>query len=158
MVGLITRIIEIMILTVIRATAITLLVLFLFALILHILLAIGLKKIADESGTKNSWMAYVPILNIYIMGKMAYGMVYAYILLILSCISTFYIKDLSNILPQFVILMIVSITILGVLASIYRIYKKASRHHIIMFIFTILSLGLLSPFFLFAIRRNPIIE
>ena len=44
---------------------------FIFIVILYVYLAYSLQVIADKTNTENSWFAWVPILNIYLMCKIA---------------------------------------------------------------------------------------
>ena len=39
--------------------------------VLYVYLAYSLQVIADKTGTENSWFAWIPILNIYLMCKIA---------------------------------------------------------------------------------------
>lgn len=40
--------------------------------------------------------------------------------------------------------------------SLYKIYSKVSDKAVLMTVFTVLSLGLLTPIFLFSIRNNEV--
>lgn len=44
---------------------------FIFIVVLYVYLAYSLQVIADKTNTENSWFAWVPILNIYLMCKIA---------------------------------------------------------------------------------------
>lgn len=59
------------------------------AITTYILHSIGLKALADKRGIENSWLAYVPIVNLYILGMLV-GEMY---------IGTLRIPNLELILP-----------------------------------------------------------
>lgn len=128
-------------------------------LILHIFGAIGLWKIANKRGNKKSWIAIIPIVNIFLVGTLAFKKrIVAYVLLVLTLLSTVYISDLNNVLPPLAIIALLSITFVMYLVSVFKIYKSLSKKYVAMFIFTVLTAGLISPFMLFAIRNNELIS
>lgn len=55
------------------ATLLTLLCVFIIVVPLWILQAIGLSKMAKNRGIENSWLAWIPIANYYLIGKMLNG-------------------------------------------------------------------------------------
>jgi hypothetical protein len=59
------------------------------SLILYIVFAFPLFVIATKTGTENAWMAFVPILNIYLMVTVA-GLEWWYLLLFfVPCVNLF---------------------------------------------------------------------
>jgi hypothetical protein len=137
----------------------------LIGLILYILNGIGLMGIAKNMGIKNGWIAWVPIVNFALIGKIAFNNIIVQIALpALVILGGSYEATVNGetvmkgaILPSplndaanfaFVVLFLV---------CIYKIYKKLSNKAVIMLIFSILTFGLLIPIFLFAIRNNPVI-
>lgn len=40
------------------------------ALVMYILLSLGLYKLAQNAGIENPWLAWIPIANLYILGKL----------------------------------------------------------------------------------------
>ena len=59
------------------------------SLIVYVLLAFPLYVIATKTGTENPWMAFVPILNAYLMVMIA-GLEWWYLLLFLiPCVNLF---------------------------------------------------------------------
>ena len=44
-------------------------VVFITAIALYVLSSLGLMKIAQSKGVENAWMAWVPIANLYVLGK-----------------------------------------------------------------------------------------
>lgn len=41
-----------------------------FALVAYILLSLALMTMADKQGIENAWLAFIPIANMYILGKL----------------------------------------------------------------------------------------
>jgi hypothetical protein len=143
--------------------------LFLFliiVLVLYILHGIGLMKIAKKLNVSHAWMAWVPVLNFYLLGKVAFNNIYVQLALPILFIlggsrettvngeiitkGTILPSPLDDIMwLAFMILMFV---------CLYMVYKRMSKKAVIMLVFTILSFGLLTPIFLFAIRKNNIVD
>lgn len=151
------------------------------SLTFYILSCMGLMKIADKNGIRYSYLAWIPIINLFLLGKIGFkSTVTAIIFFILSftyfglffasAFSTvgansetlffsknYYVvvtKGNSILSPMLFILLIIFIVMY--LIALYRIYRKMSTKSVMMFIFSILSSGLLIPIFLFAIRNNPL--
>lgn len=124
----------------------------------YILRGYGLMKIAQRYNIEHSWLAWVPVANAYIYGKVAFKSTE-------KAIALFILKaiPLSGIVVQ--VFKSAATVTLGVLSwlympfffyAVYKIYKQMSDKAVPMLIFSILSGGVLVPFFIFAIRNNPI--
>lgn len=133
-------------------------------LVLYILGSIGLMKIANKIEGKGGWMAWLPFFSNYLTGKLAFNKLTGWCLVILMFLSSQKSSTINgqtittgSILPTpFCSIAGLALAIL-LLVSLYKIYSKVSDKAVIMIIFTVLSFGLLSPIFLFAIRNNPVI-
>jgi hypothetical protein len=131
--------------------------LFLLVLIVspfYILGSIGLMVIARRRGLKHERYAWVPLARSYLLGEVAFedkraGFVFVG-LQIISFIfgsSKGYGRRGAD----------SSLFVFRVMAY-HEIYKRMSDKAVLMTIATVLSLGLLGPIFLFAIRNNAILE
>ncbi len=120
-------------------------VIIILALIYYILGSIGLMKIADRTGEERSWMAWVPVLNIYLLGKLGFSNVVGWVMVVLFLLNGN--KTTSNSMFS------LALSVLTII-SFHKIYSKVSDKAVIMTVFTVLSLGLLGPIFLFMIRNN----
>lgn len=118
----------------------------------------GLMKIAQRHNVKYSWLAWVPVANAYIYGKVAFKSTE-------KALALFALKaaPLSGVLALAFGNSVGFITSVFSLASmafffyaVYKIYKQMSDKAVLMLIFSVLSGGVLVPFFIFAIRNNPI--
>jgi hypothetical protein len=116
-------------------------------IILYILGSIGLMKIADKLGEKKSWIAWVPVLNLYLIGKLGFSNVVGWLMIALGILSGN--RDTNNSIFSFALSILTAI-------SLYKIYSKVSDKAVLMTVFTVLSLGLLTPIFLFSIRNNEV--
>lgn len=133
-------------------------------LVFYILGSLGLMGIANKTETKGGWMAWLPIFNFYLMGKLAFGKAMGWVLVVLSFLggtSTLEIGGETvfsgSILPApFNTIASIALLVL-MIASLYKIYTRMSDKAVVMTVFTVLSLGLLTPIFLFAIRKNNVI-
>ena len=136
--------------------------------VLYIFNSYGLYKLAKNEDNKNSYIAWVPYLNRIIEGKIAFGNstlgITMFILQLLSIILMIVTVFSKNMQPQALVLLSVFSFILSAIFKIidfvahYSIYSKYSKSTILMTILDILSLGLLGPIFIFAIRDNELKE
>lgn len=152
------------------------------SLTFYILSCMGLMKIADKNRIRYSYLAWIPIVNLFLFGKLGFkSTVTSVIFFILSLIypysfffsafttvvgpsskvpvlkETYYTSSTNGNSTLLFIMSIISIIfIVMYLIALYSIYRKMSTKSVMMFIFSILSSGLLIPIFLFAIRNNSI--
>lgn len=122
----------------------------LIGIICYIFLAIGLMKMAENSGIKNAWLAWIPIANCYIMGELVtsklkgnggkYALWASIATLVLS-----WVPILGGILGiAFAVFMFV---------LYYWIYQKYSKNPILHLILSII-ISPYAAFAIFALRNN----
>ncbi len=128
----------------------------------YIFCAIGLIKMSKKLNEKGSWMAWFPIFNSYLLGKIAWTKCLGWTMLILTILTSGISLVVNNIiilsitLSNNLLIILCVILSLLTLASLFKLYKLFSKKYIALIIFTILSCGLLSPIFIFAIRKNEL--
>lgn len=146
-----------------------------FALILisfYLLKSLAIMKMAQKMEIKNSWLAFVPFARYYTYGKIAFtGRAMAILFLCLSVVFKLlrFWKCFAYVAPAFyrdnialfslistAIIVLERICAVVAFYASYRIFKKFSDKAVVMTIFTVLSCGLLTPIFLFAIRNNEL--
>jgi hypothetical protein len=128
---------------------------------LYVLEAVGVMRIAQKCEIKHSWLALVPVVGLYTMGRVAFeNKAKAYLLLVANVVPAFvtlltlwYPTDLNATL----LLCKIGVRILSFLVS-YKIYKKMSNQATLMLILSVLSGGLLTSIFIFAIRNNVVLK
>ena len=148
------------------------------ALIFYILSCVGLMKIADKNGIRYSYLAWIPFLNFFVLGKIVFKSTitsifffilsvfypYSILLAIFKSNSTPNLKDFIpqythwfNVSPILVAVFNIILVVFIVLyyVALYRVYKKMSTKFVMMFILSLLCNEILVPIFLFAIRNNP---
>lgn len=136
-----------------------LLVVFVVFLTLHLLLSFAIRKIAKNKEIKNTWLSFVPIVNTFTIGSVAFKQrIMAYILLISCLLSTVYILDIYNLLGFIFAIITVLISIILYLIAMYNIYREYSKNYIILFILTTITVGLISPIILLFISGNKYID
>lgn len=135
---------------------------FLFALIgivLYFLFAYALYKMALNAGLENPWMAWIPILQWYILGKLIKSLK----------ISTYQIPSIELVLPAatLIVMALNKVAVLGSLLSlanyilllfalnkIYKMYKPEQAT-----LYTVLSIfGLPIPFIFMSIKDLKPVE
>lgn len=135
------------------------------AIILYIVISytfegISIMCMSKNMGYKNTFTAWIPFYNKYLLGKIVGNKIMGGISGILSFLSIclgarFFInKELEIVL---FIILVISLIITFILDTIiaHRIYKsRANKYGDILTVFNILSLGLLRPIFLFIIRNK----
>lgn len=134
------------------------LVIALFYLVFYCLQSYGVMKIAQRHNVQHSWLAWIPVANAYIYGKIAFKSTTK-----AAALFALKVAPLTNIL--FLILGSDASSITNIFSfaytiflfyATYKIYKQMSDRAVMMLIFSALSGGTLIPIFLFAIRNNPI--
>lgn len=126
--------------------------------------SIGLYKLANKNGDKSAYLACIPYLNRVTEGKIAFKNrtlgVTMFILQILSVVVMCIAFFSRNMRVDSLILLFILSFVLSALFKIidfvahYKIYSKFSKSAIIMTTLDIVSLGVLGPIFIFAIRDN----
>ncbi len=119
---------------------------------------ISIMKIAKRHNIKHNWLAWIPIANAYIYGKIAFEETWkAVVLFVLKAapllLTFLFIFDNK---PNLLIQILSAVYVVLLFLATYKIYKQMSDKSTVMLIFSILSFGTLIPVFLFAIRNNPI--
>lgn len=139
------------------------LVFFAFGFISYAFNSYGLYELAKKESEKNPSLAWIPYINKYTLGRIAFksnaqGIILTalgIISIVLSVIVLF-IKTTKTVLLELAIASIVISAVLTIYTFIarYKIYKKYSKSTVLMTILDIVSCGILGPFFIFAIRNN----
>lgn len=118
----------------------------------------GLMKIAQRHNVKYSWLAWVPVAKSYIYGKIALKSTekaLALFALKAAPLSGFLVLAFGNSVG-FITSIFSLASMVFFFYAVYKIYKQMSDKAVPMLIFSILSGGVLVPFFIFAIRNNDI--
>ncbi|MGC4377861.1 hypothetical protein WD019_13080 [Fictibacillus sp. Mic-4] len=120
-------------------------------IIMYIFLGIGLMRMAKREGIENEWLAWVPIAQMYILGKIVshkLGPNGGFILLGVS-IGAFVLSFIP------ILGAIIGFAIGIFMFFVYHwTYDKYSDKAVLMTVFTVLTCGGLAPIFIFAIRNN----
>ena len=143
------------------------------AIIKYIFDGFGLMEMAKTKNEKYPWLSWIPYAKEYLLGKLAYSSnigATAYLCVtigvsIISFIVSFVIGLIGEIYGELTLTLLIPyifIILLGIAYSVfyyitmYKLYKQFSDKAEIMIVFTILTGGILSPIFLFAIRKNKL--
>lgn len=123
----------------------------LVSLVFYLMFAFGLKKLAEREGIEHAWFAFIPLLQLYLMGEIAQDKVSVQGLpqwLLWGAIGNVLLSwiPVINILVMFVYYILIVVTL-------YYIFDKYSKNALIFTIFSFLF-GLY-PIFIYIIRNNP---
>jgi len=133
--------------------------LFIVAVALYIIFSIGLYQMAKNAGLENSWLAFVPIAQMYIMGKLIKEIK----------VKDFVIPSAELVLPiAFVVLILCGgIPLIGqllalagfvlYLAACYNVYLLYRPNNAVTY--TIISiLSVTVPFLFYMMRNDPMVH
>lgn len=141
------------------------LLIFVILFTLYIFGSIGLMAIAKKLNITGGWMAWLPIFNFYLLGKVAFNKGAGWFLAISGLLSGNYnltVNDeqvaSSPILPAPLNSFLSLAFVVFLFTSLYKVYNKFSDKAGIMTVTSVLTFGLLSPIYLFAIRNNDVRE
>lgn len=158
-----------------------LLVLLAFSLVAYIFSGIGIMKMHEKLGLKNGWMAFVPVLNSYAMGKVAeqyikengkksakfsiilvigqiISLVFAIFMVVLLGIGAVFLPtSIYTILDAVLSLLSYGISFIVSIISyiaLWRIYAIFSNKNATLYLILSIFLSVVQPFLVFAIRNN----
>ena len=132
----------------------------LYIIISYIFEGISIMCMSKNMGYKNTFTAWIPFYNKYLLGKIAGNKIMGGISGTLSLISIYlgthlYIHQETEIVLFFILVINLIITFILDTIIAHRIYKShTNKYGDILTVFNILSLGLLRPVFLFIVRNK----
>lgn len=123
-------------------------------LICYILGALGLMKIGQSAGVENAWLAWIPIANMYVLGKIIknlsignYSISNPEVILpagaVASCILSF--------IPVIGWLISIAYTVIALFA-LYKLYKMYNEKNAVLFLVLSIIIPFLTAFFIFSFR------
>ncbi|RBW69262.1 hypothetical protein [Bacillus taeanensis] len=126
---------------------------FVLGLVGYLLIGFAYLSMTKQLNIPNGWLAFIPFANVYIQGEVVTeklnnkgGLIF-----LLALIAAIVLGAI----PILGIIISIAFAILGFMV-LYWTYNKFSEKALLMIIFSILSGGILTPIFLFAIRNNPV--
>ena len=140
------------------------------SLIMYIFMSIGLHKIGKLRGMKYSWIAWIPIANVYNIGRIADAysdriehkktnmriillVLEIVILVMMPFMINFQNTYYTNIPIMVVYWAILILLIVFEYICFYRIYKWCTANYVLFLVLSIVII-ITMPFLLFAIRNN----
>lgn len=128
----------------------------LISVALYILSSLGLYKLAQNKRLEYPWLAWIPIANFYILGKLVnnlkvfgYDVPFIEVLLPVGCLASYLLNNVPVL--GFIVFLIYAVLTFIVLYKLYRIYRPDAA-----VLWTVLGIVLpfLIPVFIFIIRNN----
>ena len=137
----------------------------LLALLSYSVESFSLIKLAKKVNVKNSWLAFIPVVRMYIYGKIAFkDKIRPSLLVLLTCMTNVNIAIVNSEFKDDLIMIIAVLNVFQwfqvalTFYTVYKIYKKFSNKAVIMLILSVLTDSIIAPIFLFAIRNNELRE
>lgn len=149
--------------TVIFIMVLLYIILFTVGVISYAFNSIGLDKIARREEKPPFFLAWIPYLNNYALGKIAFhSNLHAFLMTSLSVfallfsIAVFFVRTDFSVLFSLALSSFLFSATSAVYTFIarYKVYDRYSKSTILMTVLDVISLGILGPFFIFAIRNN----
>lgn len=121
----------------------------------YVLMSLGLMKLADNKGIENSWLAWIPIANMYILGLIikdlnVFGIEIPRIELVLSIGGI--AVGIVGAIPVIGQLIAIAFAIVSI-AALYKLFKMYRPESATLFTVIGCLLGL-APIFIFIIRND----
>lgn len=129
-------------------------------LVLYILHAVGLYKMGKTTGLELRWLAFLPIANLYVMGKLVGNMTISghevpkpEIILPVSAVAVLVIGQL----PVIGALLTLAVCIIYFIA-LYKLYKNYRPDRAAIYLIVSVVLGFMIPVFIFVMRNEIPVE
>lgn len=127
-------------------------IVFAIAIVVYILMGIGLKKLADRENLANSWMAFVPIAQFYLIGQLVQERVNIQNLPVWLT-AGYFGALVASAIPVVGFLALIAYMVL-MFYALHKLFEMYSEKAVVMTVFNVLTSGSLYPIFIFAIRNN----
>ena len=153
--------------TVIVLVMVVYFIFFIYGFVSYAFNSYGLYELARAEDEPKAILAWIPYINKYILGKIAFestaqgvilaslGLISAIFALITLFISS---SEMALYICSAISLILSLILAIYTFVARYKVYKKYSKSTILMTVFDVISLGILGPFFIFAIKHNDKVE
>jgi predicted PurR-regulated permease PerM len=139
------------------------------AVVMYIFSALALYKMASNRNINNPWFAWIPFLNLYLMGEIIDQRVYlgeleipyAQLVLPLGSLAVGLISSLLGAIPYIgaIIAFILPIAwAIYVFAAVYRLYKLYKPGSAVLYLILSIIFSILQPIFMFTMRNNEYTE
>jgi hypothetical protein len=135
--------------------------LFAIGIAIYILSAIGLSKLAANEGIENPWLAWIPVANMYILGRLIKSL----------RISTYDIPSIELVLPIgcLAVMILGQIPVIGWIFNIayfvlfifalYKLFNMYRPEHATLWLILSIVLPFMGPIFIFIMRNDrPVIR
>ena len=107
-----------------------------------------------KAGDAHTFPAWIPFYSKYLLGKLADRRALLTLLSVCLCVYFYVCRELNTLWFILLLMALLAVFILDTLIA-HRIYKsRAGKYGDVLTVFTVLSLGLLRPVFLFAVRNR----
>lgn len=135
---------------------IVILFIFITVIVLYVLGAYGLYKMATNDGVENAWLAWIPIANMYILAKLiktlsigSYKVPNLDIVLTVGAIAS----SVLSTIPIIGFLIVIAYTIIGIFA-LHKLYSKYRPENATLFLILSIIFGFMAPIFIFIMRND----
>jgi hypothetical protein len=139
----------------------------------YIFSAIGLKTIAEREKVDNSWLAFVPVANLYLTGeilkdhpkiksgaRVIYVTISLFVSYIIFSIATYEESEMGigSIIVALVTFLIMMALAFYIWFVQYQLLKRYTRHAILLIVLSVVVSSLFYSLTLYFVRKNPRID
>jgi hypothetical protein len=124
---------------------------------LYIVMALALQAMAKKLDLENTWLAWIPVANVYLMGKIAGDEVTIFqkkipklsLVLLVGAIATVIISSI----PVIGQLVCIAYAVLSFVAM-YKVYRIFAEGSAVLFIVLSIVINITAPFLMLAVSKN----
>jgi hypothetical protein len=134
----------------------------LYGFIAYIVSSIALKRMADKMGVENSWLAWIPIANSFILGKVAgdkvviFGNTIENLAIILLAGNAISFAGVS--IPFIGFIIWIAFAVISI-SALYKVYLTFVPDSAMLYLILSIVFAFLSPFLMYAAStKDPVVE
>ena len=134
-----------------------LVIIIIYAVVAYIFTSLGLYTMAKNKNIDNAWLAWIPIANNYLLGKIMNDRFAIGSKIIPNAAIVLLIVPIAGILLSMIPMIGWIFTIVAavlIYIALYRLYKLYDPKHAVLFLVLSIIFAVTQPFFIFAIRNK----
>jgi uncharacterized membrane protein len=131
-------------------------IIFALGIVMYVLASLGLYKLATNQGVENPWLSWIPVANLYILGRLiktlkiqSYDIPSIELVLPIGCIASAVLGNIPFV--GWIIQLAYAILVLFALHKLYKMYRPDQA---VLWLVLSIILPFMGPIFIFMIRND----